>query len=318
MNGALLAPTGYKVDEDNIVSFQMSPDYTGSPFFPMDCELGYSLAPLCLRPWPCRCALKTTVGGGMVETFAFGGTAPEGGVPGTQGKLPVGAPSKPFSLTTAVAISSFAPAVFAAYSYFTACTFNIHGQYWPVAGGKRPAGAKAREFQFGDGGNLDNSGLLPLLQRQAKNVIWIASSSDPLSQTYDFENATQHDFDPVVAGVVGQLYSAFGYAQNLTCTEVLDSLGVLISVRADVFDAKERSMGLLLRQQPSLQEVCALGCCPEACKAQSRGQAFRDQGEAGGRVVPATPHAIWVLRKLGTPIIDPQIVGFLCNKIQHP
>lgn len=57
--------------------------------------------------------------------------------------------------------------------------------YWPISFAQ-----PEREYSFGDGGAIDNSGLLPLLQRQAKKVIWIATSYRALSSSYDFQNAS--------------------------------------------------------------------------------------------------------------------------------
>ena len=61
-----------------------------------------------------RTALTLAVGGGMVETFAFGGKAPSEeaqlGGGGKNGRVGVPAPSEPFSLAEMVGISSYAPA----------------------------------------------------------------------------------------------------------------------------------------------------------------------------------------------------------------
>ena len=57
-------------------------------------------------------------------------------------------------------------------------------------------------------------GCFPLLQRSARNVIYIATSYRALSTTYDFETVTQEDFDPDAALVVDQLFSLFGYGSS--------------------------------------------------------------------------------------------------------
>ena len=82
-------------------------------------------------------------------------------------------------------ISSYAPASAFSTRVITSWWLNIRKLYWPIS--TRQA---AEDFQLGDGGAIDNSGLLPLLQRQAKKVIWIATSYRALSSSYDFQNAS--------------------------------------------------------------------------------------------------------------------------------
>lgn len=65
-------------------------------------------------------------------------------------------------------------------------------------------------FQFGDGGSLENAGLLPLLQRGARKVVWVAASFQALNAAYDWDSATVETFDPVAAGVIDQVYVTFG------------------------------------------------------------------------------------------------------------
>jgi len=79
-----------------------------------------------------------------------------------------------------------------------------------------PKQQKAEVFAFSDGGNLDNSGLMALLQRQAKKAIWIASTWQRLDPTYDYAGATPKTFDPEKAKVIGQLAGKFGYGHNNT------------------------------------------------------------------------------------------------------
>ena len=184
MNGALLAPAGFETGEDSIVSFQMSPDFCGSPFYPNEAQAVYRpdhtfrpASVLCCLNNCCQGDLMVPVGGGLVETFAFGGQAPEK-MPADAAKVPVGQPARCFSVADAVGISSYAPAAVLASKLFTQRSFAMKKDYWPVIGGtmlsalhNMATSIPAKEYQFGDGGSIDNSGLLPLLQRNAKNVI---------------------------------------------------------------------------------------------------------------------------------------------------
>eukprot|EP00439_Symbiodinium_sp_Y106_P077717 s1818_g16.t1 len=227
MNGTLLAPAGFQTNGDAIVSFQASPDFSGSPFYPMDGLVDYrpdvnfnpASVLFCFSNC-CRQDLMVPVGGGLVESFAFGGQAPDT-MPEHAAIASVGRPERPLSLADAVGISSYAPASALANDLFTQRNFSMKKEYWPVIGGvmlsplhNMARVIPAREYQFGDGGSIDNSGLLPLLQRNARNVIYIATSYRALSTTYDFETVTQEDFDPDAALVVDQLFSLFGYGMD--------------------------------------------------------------------------------------------------------
>merc|ERR1712061_934613 len=63
MGGTVLAPQGYGVKGNRIVSLQMSPDFAGSPFYPNGGKVSYGSGH----------SHEFLVGGGFVETFAFGG-----------------------------------------------------------------------------------------------------------------------------------------------------------------------------------------------------------------------------------------------------
>mmetsp|Transcript_10658 Transcript_10658/g.23464 ORF Transcript_10658/g.23464 Transcript_10658/m.23464 type:complete len:581 (+) Transcript_10658:41-1783(+) len=219
MNGALLAPKDHSINEDNLVSFQMSPDYTGSPFYPQDKilqfapDVTYPPAPLCCI-YPCwRSAMTLSVGGGFIESFAFGGEAPTPAAQRGGSQVSVPAPASRFSLPEMVGISSYAPASAFSNRRITNTWLNIRKLYWPITSRTVPTPQEAHEYALGDGGAIDNSGLLPLLQRRARKVIWIATSYMPMTE-YDYEKATFGNFDPYEAQVVDQVAAAFGYGLN--------------------------------------------------------------------------------------------------------
>ena len=111
--------------------------------------------------------ITLTVGGGMIESFAFGGDAP---TPAAQhgGTVSVPKPADTFSLPEAVGISSYAPAGGFGNRRLTAWWWNIRKKYWPITSDVASTPQEERYYSFGDGGNVDNAGLLPLLQRRAK------------------------------------------------------------------------------------------------------------------------------------------------------
>mmetsp|Transcript_61855 Transcript_61855/g.114834 ORF Transcript_61855/g.114834 Transcript_61855/m.114834 type:complete len:553 (+) Transcript_61855:76-1734(+) len=214
MNGTVLAPLGKEASNDNAVSFQMTPDFIGSPFYPNNEQVVYHEASDKRGvTWSSRCcSTKRTVGGGFVEAFAFGGDAPlkqNGGE-----DIPVGEPDAPWALPYSVGTSSWAPAGFFNRNRKDGKILNIRRSYWPVTSSQLPQKQSAIEYEFGDGGLIDNAGILALLQRKAPKIVWVASGAFAFSTTYDWANATVETFDPKAAGVVDMLYVLFGYDVN--------------------------------------------------------------------------------------------------------
>lgn len=174
MNGALLSPLGFETGPEVAVGLQMSPDFTGSPFWPNGRPLDFfpskngALYPL----------HDDTVGGGMVETFAFGGGAPNESQ-SVNGRQHVTPPLSPFTLANAVGISSDAPgATLASMGQFQKWVPQV--SMWPVLSARAGKRQAAKTYALGDGGNIENSGLLALLQRGARKAVMWASTYIPL------------------------------------------------------------------------------------------------------------------------------------------
>eukprot|EP00439_Symbiodinium_sp_Y106_P085549 s228_g28.t3 len=203
MLGVLLAPLGHESDDDTVVSLQMSPDFSGSPFYPgregqlqFDEEGEHWLASSDIP------ALKLVVGGGMVETFAFGSDTPFSEQSGGHGvRMP--APSEPMSLAKAVGVSS------AAFSAYTSQAMDkLGGQrmqalipvatLWPITSKKFPGPKAAAKFKIGDGGHMDNSGLLPALQRKVPRIVMFLNTDVKIGMKSDF-----CAYAPVNAGELG-------------------------------------------------------------------------------------------------------------------
>lgn len=157
--------------------------------------------------------MTLSVGGGFIESFAFGGEAPTPAAQRGGSQVSVPAPASCFSLPEMVGISSYAPASAFSNRRITNTWLNIRKLYWPITSRTVPTPQEAHEYALGDGGAIDNSGLLPLLQRRARKVIWIATSYMPMTE-YDYEKATFGNFDPYEAQVVDQVAAAFGYGLN--------------------------------------------------------------------------------------------------------
>merc|ERR1711884_649125 len=160
MEGAILTPCVhptqcYKANGNNVYSLQMSPDFTGAPFHPGGGAVDYTLNK--------HLPYHVTVGGGLVQTFAFGGPAPSDESGGNSGKLThMPPPRHPFTLRQAAAISSCALASVMNVASIDDMIPRL--ELWPVRPQKHENG---NVYLMGDGGNIENAGLLPMLQRNA-------------------------------------------------------------------------------------------------------------------------------------------------------
>lgn len=215
VNGSLLAPQGYKSDDRTAFSFQMSPDFVGCPFYPYNDKVTYERANYFFAFLWARPKLENVVvGGGMVETFAFGGAGSQTQAAGEKVELP--APDAPFGLSKMIAISSMAPAQVLAELSKTSTSATEVGKYWPVTSPMFPESQGDLEYVFGDGGTVDNSGLLPLLQRGVKRILWFAHSYTGTNESFDaFDFAAgAPGMDVLEFGIIESLLDKFGYGKS--------------------------------------------------------------------------------------------------------
>eukprot|EP00927_Polykrikos_kofoidii_P006985 TRINITY_DN12846_c0_g1_i2.p1 TRINITY_DN12846_c0_g1~~TRINITY_DN12846_c0_g1_i2.p1 ORF type:complete len:678 (+),score=89.50 TRINITY_DN12846_c0_g1_i2:74-2107(+) len=167
MLGCVLGPEGYVTGLKSVRSLQMSPDWSGTPFLHGDSEGNEDSLTVSYTDLGGSRETDLLVGGGFIETFAFGSRAPARETAGVQCMK---AATKPFSLATAVGISS---AAFA--SYFSNTRFlNQFAptiRLWPVEDAGMPRQGSV-VHEAGDGGTIDSTGILPLMQRGAKKIAW--------------------------------------------------------------------------------------------------------------------------------------------------
>lgn len=174
INATIDGPTQQSpYDPDPLVMVTYSPLGSGIPF---QQTINYPFA----KTGPIQASVTALVGGGFIESFAWHSNAPT--APAVNDMVTVGAPSSVFSLVDASGASS---------SAFAAIFEKIKGldgllpeqNYWPpVASGTQPP---AQLFDFGDGGNLENYGLLPLIMRGVKKVLLFINTETPLDTYYD-------------------------------------------------------------------------------------------------------------------------------------
>lgn len=124
---------------------------------------------------------QAVVGGGFIEPFAWGSGTPLGAA--ANGSIRVPLPPSPFGLALASGTSSAAFAA-AFESYAELDGLLPEGDYWAPSAGDGGV-PMAERFLFGDGGNLENLGMIPLLQRGVRHIVVFANSDTPLRLTYD-------------------------------------------------------------------------------------------------------------------------------------
>ncbi|HYO78922.1 MAG TPA: hypothetical protein VE010_20840, partial [Thermoanaerobaculia bacterium] len=120
-----------------------------------------------------------TIGGGLIQPFAMGSTW-QSDLGTTMAS--VTQPSRPFSLVDMAGISSaaFAQTVQAQYPDFDGIVPKYN--YWPVADRQN---TPVYNYDFADGGSLENTGLLSLLARNVRRVIVFANAATPLTKDGD-------------------------------------------------------------------------------------------------------------------------------------
>lgn len=147
-----------------------------------------------------RLRRQVLVGGGFIEPFAWGCGTPL--APPVNGMIRVPPPPRPFGLALASGTSSAAFA--AAFQQYRVLDGLLpEGDYWPpvVGTGTHP---RAERYLFGDGGNLEDLGLIPLLLRGVKKIVVFANSGIPLNVDYDPAHPpTESDLDSDLSTLFG-------------------------------------------------------------------------------------------------------------------
>lgn len=128
---------------------------------------------------------SSDLGGGYIDPFAMGSLAPQSITSNRRFKVP--APSPRFRLSDLAGLSSLA---FAYDVIEAAQAKGLHYlddmipavTYWPVLNAATLPRNAARRYLFGDGGNLENQGIMPLLRRRVPKIIAFVNTETQLSQ----------------------------------------------------------------------------------------------------------------------------------------
>jgi len=190
MNSAVLAPPDYEAGQNTTVNLQVSPDYTGSPFYPNDDTVTY-------RSLKEGELTDVLVGGGMISTYAFGSAAPE--VPGSNGQMggdsvEMQSGARPMCLARAVGWSSAAFGAALAALPGVGERMDPHAEMWPITSADHPLSQQAIREQIGDGADIDDTGVNAALQRGATNIVSVIASDRALEQGVDY--CTSEDYQP--------------------------------------------------------------------------------------------------------------------------
>ncbi len=150
--------------------------------------------------------VTVSVGGGFIEPFAWGSGAPASAA--SNGTVSVSPPAGVFGIADACGTSSaaFAP-VFAKHKDLEGLTPT--SDYWAptTSGTQQPPAA---DTFFGDGGNLEDLGFLPLLQRGVRNIIVFLNTATPLDTSYVWSSSNP----PTADQVDSDLTQLFGYPSS--------------------------------------------------------------------------------------------------------
>ena len=173
LNSAQLGPlecTHFELLAKKYVMMEMTPMYIG---FPTRQVLNYSRCqPLAL--------------GGFLEPIGFGSNTNESfcgllSCPGKQ--ITVSRPRYPFALSNYTSAASWAHGGILkdipSWDFMENATLSF-GYLNSATGGVR------RDLQFGDGGNLENQGLLALLRRKVRRIVMFVNSQTPLRPRIEY------------------------------------------------------------------------------------------------------------------------------------
>ncbi len=176
INGTMDGPTkGTPYSPDPMVMVTYSPLYCGVPF-----QQTIEYQSKHLKALGSGSTVTAVVGGGFIEPFAWNGGSPT--APASNGTVVVAPSAAPFGLVNASGTSS---------SAFAGIAEKIKGidhllpeqNYWPpmATGTQQPS----ESFDFGDGGLLENYGIIPLVMRGVQKIAVFINTEVKLNVSYD-------------------------------------------------------------------------------------------------------------------------------------
>ena len=159
-------------------------------------------------------------GGGFLSSFAFNSLKPPAGINLEQSYVSIKAPKLPFSLSNMIGISS---AFFASAAAKLSVVRRLIPQfyYWPIKNQGR--WEMTHQAYLGDGGNLENIGLLPLLQRKVNNIVVFINSDTPINHPHKNHNGEWVGVDDYLPPLFGQYSGFWKKSEGQPSTQVFDA-----------------------------------------------------------------------------------------------
>ena len=183
-NGTVLSPDNPDKKSQKI-RFEFTPCYSGTRTFHQNIKPGYD------------------VGGGYLESFAFNSKLEDVNMAANHQSMLVKLASKkekmPFTLADVIASSGAAPELLADKIGITETSWPAY-YTWPICTGDLH---RAGQQQIGDGGLLENFGLLPLLARKVEKIAVFINTATPLAPTLQPTNTW--------SGIDGYIPPLFGF-----------------------------------------------------------------------------------------------------------
>ena len=137
--------------------FEMTPWYSGIHTF-----------------YPKQSVDSSDFGGGYIESFAFDSNAPDS-IEQATADVRIGSKRHRFTLSDVLGTTGAAPS-----EVLNNIGLNNIGfpefKHWSVR-----SGFKAKEHEIGDGGNIENIGVLPLIKRNVEKIVAFVNTKKPLS-----------------------------------------------------------------------------------------------------------------------------------------
>lgn len=244
INACIIEPSeqGWRAPK-RAASLQFTPLYVGSP---QPVELAN----------PRRPEQAFAVGGGFVEPFAFGGAAPEVVGADHLARIPIDPLGLDGRQTLRFAVGSSSAA-------YAAVADDIPGldndarltpitPYWPV---RTRDLVPAQSFDVGDGGILENFGLLAMLQRRVERAVVFINTNEPLDVDYrpfrdDKAIKSRNKIDPSLPTLFGVATPAFGSTRgHNTVFSFADYRKLVMALQ----DCKRRGRPLVVHQTLDVQ-----------------------------------------------------------------
>ena len=197
-------------------------------------RVGFEYTPLGVGT-PCRSMLRApsgascTVGGGYLESFAFGCPAPGSG-PAAGGRIRVVPPSRPFTLADATGATSVTS------TRAATAAMVPRARHWPPGADD---GQPGRVHSFGDGGDIENFGLIALLRRRVERIVVFVNTLHPLAaEVRPGATSGALGIDPYIPPL-------FGYGTTKCPHNQVFARAALKGVVAALQQAKRRGRGVV-------------------------------------------------------------------------